>query len=221
MIGLSKTNRFRTIDNVGGVGYLLDTVTGVDTASYQDASITYAKLAQALINLICPVGMVAQFAGAAVPAGWFLCDGTAVSRTNYPALFSAIGVYWGTGDGINTFNLPDLRGRSPIGYAPSAPPGITSRPFASIGGEENHTLLKAEMAAHAHTLSQNPHTHTYTNPAGNFIGFALGGTSLYSPAGTTQTGGSTADITLNNTGSDTPHNNMMPFAVIYFIIKAI
>jgi microcystin-dependent protein len=77
------------------------------------------------------------------------------------------------------------------------------------------------MPAHAHPLSQNPHTHQYTNPAGNYIGFALGGTSLYSPAAVTQTGGATADISMGNTGSDVPHNNMMPFAVLYFIIKAV
>ena len=59
-----------------------------------------------------PPGLIAPFAGSAdkVPAGWLLCDGSAVSRSNYANLYDAIGVNWGTGDGATTFNLPDLRG---------------------------------------------------------------------------------------------------------------
>ena len=57
-------------------------------------------------------GMIAPFAGPAdkVPAGWLLCDGKAVSRTEYQNLYNAIGIAWGKGDGSTTFNLPDLRG---------------------------------------------------------------------------------------------------------------
>ncbi len=57
-------------------------------------------------------GMIAPFAGPAdkIPAGWLLCDGTAVSRSEYGNLYKAIGVCWGEGDGSTTFNLPDLRG---------------------------------------------------------------------------------------------------------------
>lgn len=57
-----------------------------------------------------PAGKVAPFAGAVVPAGWLLCDGSAVSRVTYAALFAAIGTAWGAGDGATTFNLPDARG---------------------------------------------------------------------------------------------------------------
>jgi len=55
-------------------------------------------------------GQVAYFAMAVPPTGWLICDGTAVSRTDYPNLFAAISTIWGSGDGVNTFNLPDLRG---------------------------------------------------------------------------------------------------------------
>jgi microcystin-dependent protein len=221
-IGLTTDRRFKTVDDHGTVGYLLDTVTGVDTNSYQNASITYAKLAQSLINAICPTGMVICFAGPNIPANWAGCDGSQLSRTSYPALFAAIGVYWGAGDGVNTFNLPNFQGRAPVGYVTNAnQSGISSRGFAALGGEETHHLLQGEMPAHAHTLNENPHTHTYTNPAGNYIGFASGGMSLYSPAGVAQTGGATTQMTMNNTGSDTPHNNMMPFAVAYYIIKVL
>lgn len=59
-----------------------------------------------------PAGMIMPFAGPAenIPAGWLLCDGSAISRSQYANLYNAIGVCWGTGDGASTFNLPDLRG---------------------------------------------------------------------------------------------------------------
>ncbi len=56
-----------------------------------------------------PAGAVIAFAGANVPSGYLVCDGSAVSRTTYANLFAAIGTAWGTGDGSTTFNLPDMR----------------------------------------------------------------------------------------------------------------
>jgi microcystin-dependent protein len=238
-IGLALDGRFRTVDGGGTVGYLLDTVTGVDTNSYQNASITYAKLAQSLIDLICPVGIIAPFGGPNVPAGWFLCDGSAVSRTTYSALFSAIGTYWGAGDSISTFNVPDLRGRTPIGYAPSGAAGITARGFATRGGEETHVLSVGELASHAHgvndsghnhNIPQTVHHHTYVNPIGAFGSQA--GSSQYSPSGTTNTSDSgpgvatltdpsNAGIGIQANGGNAGHNTMMPFAVVLYIIKAV
>jgi microcystin-dependent protein len=60
---------------------------------------------------ILPAGTVLPFAGATAPAGWALCDGGAISRTDYVELFTAIGELWGNGDGSTTFNLPDMRGQ--------------------------------------------------------------------------------------------------------------
>jgi phage-related tail fiber protein len=68
---------------------------------------------QALVNQIAaamPTGVVVAFTGATAPDGFLLCDGSAVSRTTYAALFAIIGISYGPGDGIATFNLPDLRG---------------------------------------------------------------------------------------------------------------
>jgi len=61
-------------------------------------------------NALCPPGSIMAFGGTNIPAGWLLCDGSAVSRTNYAALFAAISTAWGAGDGSTTFNLPDMRG---------------------------------------------------------------------------------------------------------------
>ena len=216
-VGLDINGRFKTVDSSNTVGYLLDSVTKVDTNSYQDGSITYQKLAQALINLICPVATVVMFAGASPPNGWFVCDGTAVSRTTYSALFAQLGTYWGTGDGVNTFNVPDFRGRAPLGYCNTAGSGMTARVFGSKGGEETHTLSVAELPSHNHPDSGHQHTYSAFN-------YFTGGPQV--AAGATQTNTQTQNTGVgfaNNqaAGGNGAHNTMMPFGVIYFIIKAI
>lgn len=84
--------------------------------SYREVS--YAQLpsspyAEVAYNTVLfPAGVIVPFAGEVenIPAGWLLCDGSNVSRSEYANLYNAIGVCWGTGDGTTTFNLPDLRG---------------------------------------------------------------------------------------------------------------
>jgi microcystin-dependent protein len=232
-LGLDTSGRFKTVDAAGTVGYLLDTVTKVDTNSYQDGSITLAKLATSLVNLIIAPGIVQAFAGPSPPAGWLVCDGSAVSRTTYSALFTAIGTYWGAGDSINTFNLPDFRGRTPIGYVNSAAPGITARTFGSRGGNETHTLSVGEMPSHAHGVNDGQHTHTsvahhhsYVNPLGAAMSTASGSQTTYQPGGTTNTSDTvdsmlpaSANISIQNNGGNAAHDIMQPFGVLYFIIK--
>lgn len=72
-------------------------------------------LNSAAIHSATPAGVVSQFAGSSAPTGWLMCDGSAVSRSTYADLFSAIGTTWGSGDGSTTFNLPDGRSRLPVG----------------------------------------------------------------------------------------------------------
>ena len=61
-----------------------------------------------------PAGTISQFAGTAAPSGWLLCNGAAVSRTTYAALFAAIGTTWGVGNGSSTFNVPNLTAPNPL-----------------------------------------------------------------------------------------------------------
>jgi microcystin-dependent protein len=63
-----------------------------------------------LVSSLAPSGAVLPFAGNSAPDGWLLCDGSAVSRTTYAALFAAIGTAYGSGDGLTTFNLPNTQG---------------------------------------------------------------------------------------------------------------
>lgn len=76
-----------------------------------------------------PSGAVIMFAGTSAPTGWLLCDGSAVSRTDYASLFASIGTRYGGGDGYSTFNLPDIQGVFPLG---STSPGQT-------GGSDYHS----------------------------------------------------------------------------------
>ena len=86
-----------------------------------------------------------MFAGNTIPAGWLLCDGSAVSRTDYAKLFSAIGTTWGAGDGSTTFNLPNTIGRFAEGAATSGSyksaglPNITGDMGNMLGIGANHS----------------------------------------------------------------------------------
>lgn len=72
---------------------------------------TTASIQTVLVGSVIPPGTIAPFGGENVPEGWLVCDGTTVSRTTYSALFEAVGTVHGEGDGVNTFHLPDYRGR--------------------------------------------------------------------------------------------------------------
>lgn len=125
--------------------------------------------------------------------------------------------------------LPDFRGRAPAGLddmGASAAGRIASSNVTSgggdtpttplaTGGEANHTLLLAELAAHNHTITDPGHTHTVATASLNAAG---GGGGLIAGAAISS-GSATTGITVNNTGSATPFNNMSPFALGSFYIK--
>ncbi len=138
-----------------------------------------------------------------------------MSRTTYAALFAAIGTSNGPGDATTTFNLPDYRGRSPIGAGTgvgaassgasgTAPSGtsLTARAVGDWGGEETHVLTAAELAAHHHTLNYNAGT------ADNLAG-TIGLSRFTGPA----------SLQTDDAGSNSPHNTVHPFLGVRFIIK--
>jgi microcystin-dependent protein len=148
-----------------------------------------------------PIGSLQMYAAATAPGGWLICDGSAVSRATYAALFAAIGTSWGVGDGSTTFNLPDLRGRSPVAAGQGS--GLTSRTVAQTGGAETHALSVEQMPAHNHLLRLT------------FNG--VGSTPTVLPAGNGFTGEDAG--AMRTAGGGQAHNNMQPFAVVNFIIK--
>jgi microcystin-dependent protein len=110
-----------------------------------------------------PTGSVQMFAGASAPTNWLLCDGSAISRTTYATLFALIGTTYGTGNGSTTFNVPDMRGRMPIGAGTGA--GLTTRTLGNVGGAESVTVAASNLPTHSHTLSAHTHTsaaHSHT-----------------------------------------------------------
>lgn len=96
------------------------------------------------------------------PSGWLMCDGAAKSRSTYASLFGVIGGTWGAGDGSTTFNVPDFRGRAPVGAGAGV--GLTARALAAKIGEENHQLSTAELAAHTHGINYAAHGHGFSDP---------------------------------------------------------
>ena len=105
-----------------------------------------------------PVGMVVPYAGASAPGGWLLCDGQAVSRTAYPALFQVLGVTYGYGDGVNTFNVPDLRECSPIGVGTRGG-GVSTHETYTLGQFKDDSF---KIHNHPCSSANSDHTHNFT-----------------------------------------------------------
>lgn len=137
--------------------------------------------------VMCPVGMLAPFAGASAPDGWLLCAGQAVSRSTYAALFAVVSTTYGSGDGSTTFNLPDLRGRTAVGKDDMGG-SAANRVTAGISGIAGITLGAVGG-------NENVHQHSHTNTA-TFTGSAV------------NTGNQSADHTHSGTtGNDSPDHS--------------
>lgn len=95
------------------------------------------------------VGEITMFAGNYAPIGTAFADGRLLPISQYDSLYAQIGTTYG-GDGLNTFALPDLRGRTPIGFGQGA--GLTPRTLGETTGVETQTLSEAQLPAHTHTM---------------------------------------------------------------------
>ena len=146
-------------------------------------------------------GEIKMWAGDTIPDGWLLCDGSEVSKTDYPNLYAAIGDLWGVPNSSSNFKLPKLTGKVPVGYDPT---DTDFNPVGHTDGEKTHTLTIEEMPSHNH--SRNYYSSDWC---------ANGTKSGYhgSDTGTKKVTGST--------GGGQAHNNLQPYAVIKYIICAI
>jgi microcystin-dependent protein len=159
--------------------------------------------------------------------GWLVCDGRDISRETYSALFSIIGTLFGSGDGQNTFNIPDSRGRVPLGAQQSS--GTSYYCVGNSGGAETHTLTINEMPIHNHGVNDSGHTHTATsinddfNNTGTYLNFNTPSYAQNDGSGsitwTSTINSSTTGISIQNNGGGLAHNNMQPYWVFgnYFI----
>lgn len=150
-----------------------------------------------------PIGSIVPYSGSTIPTNYLLADGSAVSRTAYSELFEVIGTTYGSGDGSTTFNLPNIKGKVPVGLDSNDTDFDT---LGETGGEKTHTLTVDEIPNHNHTVGLVGRGSTtasglnwqYGNTYGTYSGSEIAG----------------------RTGGGQAHNIMQPYIVQNYIIKA-
>ena len=172
--------------------YLTQTTASTTYLTQTSASSAYAakSLEATVAGLsVTPTGAIIMYGASAQPTGWLLCNGQ--STSGYPALAAVVGA-----------NVPDLRGRAPIGYGTSSDTTNVPTPRTTIGattGKETHTLIESEMPLHDHQSLQ--------------FGPNAGAAGIRADAVVT------TDTRTGGAGGNQPHNNMQPSTVVNFIIK--
>ena len=158
-----------------------------------------------------PTGTVVMWVTGTAPTGWVLCDGTAYSRTvTYNTLFGVIGTTYGVGNGSTTFNVPDFRGRAPIGagtgrnVADSADLATARTLGTKVSDAQTVTLDTTQIPSHTH---------------GGQIVFDSGNDYGSGSTGVTANGIGDSQPTTGGTGGGLSHENTQPSTVINFIIK--
>lgn len=160
------------------------------------------------------VAEIRIFAGNFAPTGWALCNGQLMPISQNTALFSLLGTTYG-GDGKSNFALPNLQGSAPLQAGQG--PGLSLRDLGEVGGEQNVTLLQTEMPAHSHGVQAAAGTGQPSPQNNAWASGAKGFGNVYSPsvaASNVQMGPFATSIS----GGNLPHNNMMPFLCLTFII---
>ncbi|MBJ2143631.1 phage tail protein [Delftia acidovorans] len=154
------------------------------------------------------LGEIRAFAFGQVPRGWLLCNGAILPINTNQALFALLGTQYG-GNGSTTFGLPDLRGRTPIGYGGGVVLGL-------IDGTENVTLTPSQMPQHTHQLLSSAAVATTNVPGGNVMAEAANGLSAYGAPTNSFMAATAVDIS----GGSQPHQNMQPSLVINWCIAS-
>ena len=207
----STAEELNLLDGGTSVGSSI-TIADTDGVVVNDGGTMKSVPASDFRTYIMPAGSVIPFAGSSAPTGFLLCDGSAVSRTTYATLFSAISTTYGSGDGSSTFNLPDLRGRVVAGQddmggasanrLTDQSGGLNGDTLGDTGGSETHTLTTAQIPSHSHTVAaQQQVVGDSTN---------RGGSGQL---------GAAATITTSSTGGGGSHNNVQPTIILNYIIR--
>lgn len=155
------------------------------------------------------------------PTGWLVCDGSAISRTTYASLFAVLDITYGAGDTTSTFNLPNFKGKVPVGL------DAAQTEFDSIsetGGAKTHTLATSEMPSHNHDVIDPQHRHDIIDVyhVHNNVNYTGTGQNPLEADGANQdlqTALASTGISIDNTGGGGAHNNLQPYITIQYIIK--
>jgi len=153
------------------------------------------------------IGEIRMFAGNFAPVGWAFCNGALIPISENDALFNLIGTTYG-GDGQSTFALPNLQSRVPVHVGPGFALGQS-------GGAETVTLTVSQIPAHSHVPLASSSPGTQSNPQN---GVWAANTTL-SPYENTAPSINMDPGAMGSSGGSQPHDNMIPFLVINFILS--
>ncbi len=157
------------------------------------------------------VGEIRMFAGNFAPVGWMFCQGQLLPISEYDTLFNLIGTTYG-GDGQSTFALPNLQSRVPV-HMGTGPNGQTFV-LGQMAGEETVTLTTSQIPSHTHVPQANSNNGTQVSPSGN-----VWANSTNFPYSTNAPNAAMDPAAVGLTGGSQPHDNMIPFLAVNFIIS--
>lgn len=152
-----------------------------------------------------------MFGGNFAPAGWAFCSGQLIPISENETLFNLIGTIYG-GDGQNTFALPDLQSRVPVHMGTG---GAATYTIGESGGTETVTLTNSQIPAHSHVPNASSSPGVSDSPAGN-VWAAVANGLPYSNAAPSVSMNAAA---IGSAGGSQPHENMIPYVAINFIIS--
>ena len=161
-------------------------------------NILYARINGTWVQISAqiPVGSGKIWFTDTAPTGWLLCDGSAVSRSTYAALFAVIGTTYGSGDGSTTFNLPSLKGKVPVGK------DAAQTEFDTLGETGGSKTVDSS------------HTHTLTDVTTNTLSWSAGEQATGPAARSLEVNAMTA-----NSGGSSALSTLQPYIVVNYIIK--
>lgn len=158
------------------------------------------------------IGEIRMFGGNFAPTGWAFCDGSEMAISQNDTLFNLIGTTYG-GDGVTTFNLPDLRGRLPVHQGTGSEGAVYA--LGQTGGVETVTLTAQQMPSHLHAPAAASADGTQGGPGGNVLA-GSSSVALYS----SDAPNTTLDPSVvANAGGSQPHDNRQPSLCVSFIIS--
>jgi microcystin-dependent protein len=166
------------------------------------------------------IGEIRLFAGTFAPQGWHLCDGALLPISGNDALFSLLGTVFG-GDGRTNFNLPDLRGRIPVGVGQLT--GAWNYVLGVFGGAKTVAIDSDELPMHTHFLNATTAVATTGDPTNNVLATSnaagyIGGANAYMTYLTGATTSAMSGDEMSSVGGGMIHNNMQPYTCINYII---